>query len=341
MTMRYIEIPQLEKPVSVIGLGAATRAFTPDTYDRAAELLARFLEAGGNCIDTAHIYGFGDSEKTLGRWFHESGRRGELVLITKGCHPAVNRQDIFGSPWISRLTPEAIQADLSESLERLHTDFIDLYLLHRDDESVPVGPIIEELNRQQARGRIRAFGASNWRVERIVEANQYAAQHGLNGFVISSPSLSLARPTKMYFPGTLFADEATREWHRAHQLPLLAWSALAVGFMSGRFKPDDPDDESVTRVYYSEENFERLRRAQELAARKNVTVAQIGLAYVLGQSFPVIALVGPTTLGTLDDALEALNVELNLEEMEYLDLLPHPRPFSQRDKGVPSPTGEG
>jgi aryl-alcohol dehydrogenase-like predicted oxidoreductase len=318
--MRYGKIAQLEKPVSAIGLGTASRAFTPDTYDRAAELLGRFLEAGGNCIDTAHIYGFGDSEKTLGRWLGESGRRSELVLITKGCHPTVDRQDIFGSPWVSRLTPEAIRADLSESLERLQTGTIDLYLLHRDDESVPIGPLVEALNQEQARGRIRAFGVSNWRVERIAEANQYAAGHGLNGFVISSPNLSLARPNKMLFPGTLFADESTRQWHGTHQLPLLAWSSLATGFMSGRFKPDEPSDENVTQVYYSEENFERLRRAQILATRKNVTPAQIGLAYVLRQSFPVIALVGPTTLSNLDDALGTLNVELNIEEMEFLDL---------------------
>ena len=338
--MRYIEITQLEKPVSVIGLGAATRAFTPDMYDRAAELLDRFLAAGGNCVDSANIYGFGDSEKTLGRWIQESGRRREIVLITKGCHPTVNREDILGSPWVSRLTPEAIQTDLSESLERLHTDFIDLYLLHRDDEAVSVGPIIEELNQQQARGYIRAFGASNWRVERIAEANQFAAQHGLNGFVISSPSLSLAHPKKMLFPGTLFADEGTRQWHHKNQYPLLAWSALATGFMSGKFKPDDLSNEDVVQVYYSEENFERLHRAQELAARKNVTVAQIGLGFVLQQAFPVIALVGSTTVSNLDDALGALNVELNLDEMEYLDLLPHPRPFSLWEKGVPSPTGE-
>ena len=318
--MRYVKIAQLEKPVSAIGLGTASHAFTPNTYDRAAELLERFLKLGGNCIDTAHIYGFGDSEKTLGKWIKESGRRGELVLITKGCHPAVDRQDIFGSPWVPRLTRDAIQVDLSESLERLQTDYSDLYLLHRDDESVPVGPLVEALNQELTRGRIRAFGVSNWHVERIAEANQYAAQRGLNGFVISSPSLSLAQPKKMLFPGTLFAEEATRRWHRAHRLPLLAWSALAAGFMSGRFKPDEPGDENVTQVYSSEENFERLRRAQELAARKNVTVAQIGLAYVLQQSFPVIALVGPTTVGNLDSALGALNVKLNPEEMDFLDL---------------------
>jgi len=318
--MRYVKIPQLEKPVSVIGLGTASSAFTPDKYDQAAELLEKFLEADGNCIDTAHIYGFGNSEKTLGRWLQESGRRKELVLITKGCHPAVNREDIFGSPWVSRLTPEVIRADLNESLERLQTDYIDLYLLHRDDESVPVGPLIEALNQEQAQEHIRAFGASNWRVERIAEANQYAAGHGLNGFVISSPSLSLARPKKMLFPGTLFADESTRQWHRTHQLPLLAWSSLATGFMSGKFKPDDPGDENMTQVYYSEENFERVRRAEILGTRKNATVSQIGLAYVLQQAFPVIALVGPTRVSNLDDTLGALNVELNREEMDFLDL---------------------
>ncbi len=318
--MRYVNIAGLEKPISVIGLGTATRAFTPETYHRAAELLDRFLEAGGNCVDTAHIYGFGNSEKILGRWFKESGRRGEIVLITKGCHPAVDPQNLFGKPWEPRVTPEALRADLSESLERLQTDYVDLYLLHRDDEAMPVGPLVEALNQEQTRGRIRAFGASNWRVERIAEANEYAAQHGRNGFVISSPSLSLARPARMYFPGTLFADEATREWHRTHQFPLLAWASLAAGFMSGKFKPDDPSDEYVTTVYSSEENFERLRRAQEVGRRKNAASLQIGLAYVLRQAFPVVALVGPTTAANLNEALGALNVELNREEIEFLDL---------------------
>lgn len=318
--MRYIEIAQFEKPVSAIGLGTATRAFTPNTYDQAAALLNRFLDAGGNCIDTAHIYSFGDSEKTLGQWIQESGRRSELVLITKGCHPAVDRDDIFGKPWVSRFSPEAVSTDLSESLERLHTDYIDLYLLHRDDESLPVGPLIEALNQEQTQGRIRAFGASNWRVERIAEANQYAAQHDLNGFVISSPNLSLAEPKKMVFPGTLFADDTMRQWHRAHQFPLLAWSSLATGFMSGKYKSHDTGNENISQVYYSEENFERLARAQELATRKNVSVAQIGLAYVLGQAFPVIALVGPTAVINLDDAVGALNVEISPEELDFLDL---------------------
>jgi 1-deoxyxylulose-5-phosphate synthase len=318
--MRYIKIDQIEKSVSVIGLGAGTPAFTPASYSSAAALHERFLAAGGNCVDTAHIYGFGDSEKTLGSWLKESGRRNEIVLISKGCHPGVNREDVMGSPWVDRVSPEALEADLSESLERLGVDTIDLYLLHRDDESKPVGPLIEALNKEQARGRIGAFGASNWHVERIVEANQYAAQHELHGFVISSPNLSLPHPKKMMFPGTLFANEAMRAWHHAHQFPLLSWSSLGAGFMSGRFKPEDTSDDSVVQVYYSDENFERLQRAQKLAASKNVTVAQIAVAYVLQQAFPVIALVGPTKVSNLNDALGVLDIKLTPQELDYLDL---------------------
>jgi aryl-alcohol dehydrogenase-like predicted oxidoreductase len=161
---------------------------------------------------------------------------------------------------------------------------------------VPGGPLVEALNQEQTRGRLRAFGVSNWRVERIEEANSYAAQHGLNGFVISSPNLSLTRPNKLLLPGTRFADEATRQWHRTHQFPVLAWSSLAGGFMSGKFKPDDHSDENTRQVYDSDANFERLRHAQALAMRKNVTLPQIGLAYVLQQAFPIIVLAGPATV---------------------------------------------
>jgi aryl-alcohol dehydrogenase-like predicted oxidoreductase len=124
----------------------------------------------------------------------------------------------------------------------------------------------------------------------------------------------------MYFPGTLFANDETRAWHRTHQFPMLAWASLASGFISGKFKSEDTSNEQVTQMYYSEENFERLRRAQELGAPKNATSLQVGLAYVLHQAFPVIALVGPATVANLNETFSALNVELTQEEMNYLDL---------------------
>jgi aryl-alcohol dehydrogenase-like predicted oxidoreductase len=317
--MRYIHISGIDQPVSVLGLGTATRVFAPESYSQAAELIDAFLAAGGNCIDAAHIYGFGASEKTLGRWLRERGTRGQVVLITKGGHPFVDPQNLFGQPWEPRVTPEAIHADLAESLERLEIDTIDLYLLHRDDENVPVGPLVQALNAEQADGRIRAFGASNWSVARIEAANTYAKEHGLNGFVISSPQYSLARPARMYFPGTISASAADLAWHAREQFPMLAFSALSAGFVRRFAHPATFGDDPIAQTYETEANVERMRRAQELAERKGTTLAQIALAYVLHTPFPTVALIGPATRAHLDELLGSVQVTLDDAEMAYLE----------------------
>lgn len=314
--MRFLALPQLQ-PVSCVTLGTNTRAFTPDAYERADELLDAFLEAGGNGIDTAPIYGFGNSERTLGRWLRERGRRSEIVLITKGCHPIVDPQHIFGKPWAPRVTPDAIETDLSESLERLNTDYIDLFLLHRDDETQLVGPLVQALNREQARGRTRAFGASNWRTERIAAANAYAAAHGLNGFVISSPQFGLVRPTHLPFPGTLSASQADVAWHARHQFPMLAWSVFGAGYIAraaggGKVGGDQ---------YDSAGNRERVRRLVEMARRKNATPFQVALAYAVNQDFPVSAIMGPTSVAHLREGLGGLDLTLDKRDRAELDNL--------------------
>ena len=312
--MRYQDIGAT--PVSVIGLGTTSSIFGPGGDDRVETLIAAFLEAGGNCIDTAHIYGMGESEKALGRWLGRSDRRDEVFLVTKGCHPQVYADGRFGRP---RVTPEAINADLQESLERLCTDHVDLYLLHRDEESVEPGPLIEALNAEKEAGRIGAFGASNWTIDRIESANRYAADQGMEGFTVNSPGLSLARPTKMYFPGTLFADDATRQWHSDRQFPMLAWSTLAAGFAGGT-KTEASSVDEVARVYFSADNFERRRRAGELGRDRGLTGLQVALAFVLSQPFPMVALVGPSKVPNLNEALGALDLGLTQRQMAYLDL---------------------
>ncbi len=316
--MRYLDISTEARPVSVIGLGTTSRIFGPGGDDRVDALIQAFLRAGGNCIDTAHIYGMGESEKALGRWLARSGRREEIFLVTKGCHPQVDGDGGFGRP---RVTPGAIHTDLSESLERLGTNHVDLYLLHRDDESVEPGPLLDALNDAKEEGLIGAFGASNWTIDRIEAANQYAVDHALEGFVVNSPGLSLARPTEMYFPGTLFADDATRRWHTDHQFPMLAWSTLAAGFAGGRMGPDeDAEVDGVIGVYFSDDNFERRHRAEELGLSSGLTALQVALAFVLSQPYPTVALVGTSQVPNLNEALGAVEVDLTEQEMAYLDL---------------------
>ena len=110
------------------------------------------------------------SERAIGEWLQARGNRDRIVLLDKGAHP------YWTQP---RVDPENISKDIAESLERLQTDYIDLYLLHRDDPGVPVRPIVECLNEHRAAGRIRAFGGSNWTTTRLEQANSYADEHGL------------------------------------------------------------------------------------------------------------------------------------------------------------------
>ena len=141
----------------------------------------------------------------------------------------------------NRVTPEDIAADLDESLRQLGLDTIDLYLLHRDDPDVPVGPIVEALNEHLRGGKIRAFGGSNWTHERIAEANAYAADHGLVPFVASSPQFSLVEQVDEPWPGCISIggpdNAAARDWYQNNQMAMFAWSSLAGGFLSGAVHP--------------------------------------------------------------------------------------------------------
>jgi aryl-alcohol dehydrogenase-like predicted oxidoreductase len=307
--MKYGQIRGLEPPVSRLVMGSMV--CTTDEMDLTCALLDAFVAAGGNCIDSAHVYGGGKSERALGQWFAGRQNREKIVLLDKGAHP------YWTEP---RVNPECIRQDIMESLERLQSGYIDLYLLHRDDPTVPVGPIVESLNEEQAAGRIRAFGGSNWTTTRIQEANDYAAAHGLQPFVASSPHLSLAAINEVMWNGCLALDAAGKAWHTTHQFPLFPWSSQAGGFFAGRFAPEDLSNKDIVRVYYNEGNWERLRRARELAAQRGRTANQIALAWVLHQPFPVFALIGPRTLAELEDSLPALDIVLTPEEMRRLNL---------------------
>ena len=137
-----------------------------------------FHAAGGNCLDTAHLYGDGDNERVVGQWTNERGLRDEIVILGKGAHNSQDRK---------RVTPYDILSDLHDSLARFKVDSIDLYLLHKDDPEKPVGPIVETLHAAKEAGQIDAYGGSNWSAERVQEANRYAAANGLTPFVASSP----------------------------------------------------------------------------------------------------------------------------------------------------------
>ena len=309
--MKQIKIPGVSKDISHLILG--TMMFSPVKFGYSTEMLDAFFEAGGNALDTAHGYGGGDSEMLLGLWMRQRGNRDAVFLIDKGGHP----QGRVPRP---RLSPEELKSDLEESLIRLRTDYIDLYMLHRDDPVIPVGTIIDYLNEEIGSGRIRAIAASNWEPARIIAANSYAAENGKSGFVSCSNNISLAVPMEPMWGGCVCVDAEAREWHETSQFPLMPWSSQARGFFSGAFTPENTDNKDMVRVYYNEGNFERLARAQKLGEKYGYSAIQVSLAYCLNIAFPVFPVVGPLTLAELDSSLGALALNLSDAEMAWLNL---------------------
>lgn len=323
--MQYGNVPGIDKPISRLVQGSTM--IGSSRLEESFSLLDAVYEMGCRTFDTAHGYGNGDVERTFGRWARDRGLREDIVVIGKGAHHNQDRQ---------RVTPFDITADIYDSLARFRFDYMDLYLLHRDDPSQPVGPIVEALNEHKQAGRIHAFGGSNWSVARIQAANAYAAEHGLEGFVASSPNFSLAVQVDEPWPNCISISgplgQGDRAWYEETQLPLFTWSSLAGGFFSGRFSrehmgdPDDYMDSLVARCYAVEENFQRLERVHAMAEAKDMTVAQVATAYVLNAPMNIFALIGTRTPDEFAENLAASEVTLSPEEMAWLELRTDERP---------------
>jgi len=318
--MQYGTIPGVEKPVSRIVLG--TMIINLHEQERSFALMDAAVAHGITTFDTAHVYAGGDSERAIGRWMTARGNREQMVILSKGVHPNADRQ---------RITPFDITADLYDSLARLQTDYVDMYLLHRDDPSVDVGPIVEVLNEHRRAGRIRAFGGSNWTHARIQAANDYAAAHGLTPFQLSSPNFGLAEQVDdPWGPGCVTisgpAQAAARAWYQANGLAIFAYSSLGRGFFSGRITREnfpalkETLDGACVRAYCHEVNFRRLDRARQLAQEKGVSVTQIAVAYIFNQPLNVYALIGAENEAEIVANTAAGEIKLTPAETAWLNL---------------------
>lgn len=302
--MKYGTIAGVEKPISRLVMGVDNQTSWP----HASVMFDDFFELGGTCFDTAYIYASGACEKMLGFWLNNRGIRERVVLLDKGAHtPHCN--------------PTALVSQLQESLMRLQTDYVDIYMLHRDNPDIPVGEFLTALNEQKNAGHIRIFGASNWSIERVEEANRWAAEHGMSGFSVMSNNFSLARMVDPVWAGCISAsDGRSRAWLTEQQMPLMPWSSQARGFFTGRANPNDHSDAELVRCWYSEDNFRRLERVNAMAKERGVLPINIALAYVLCQQFPTFPLIGPRLLSETRTSIPALDIQLTPEEIRWLNL---------------------
>jgi aryl-alcohol dehydrogenase-like predicted oxidoreductase len=301
--MPYDKIEGVSKPVSRLVIGAMAAyniSFASVLYDA-------FFNYGGTAFDNAYVYGGGNAERLLGQWVKNRGIREQVVILDKGAH----------TPFCN---PVDLTRQFFESLDRLQMGYVDIYMMHRDNPEIPVGEFIDVLNEHVRAGRMRAFGVSNWALERVEAANAYAKAKGLQGISAVSNNFSLARMVDAPWDGCIAAsDIPSREWFIRTQMPLMAWSSQAQGFFALGDQPQWPNL-WMSRCWSSDDNYRRLARTQELANKYGVTPINIALAYVLNQPFPTFPLVGPETPTEVRTLMPALEIKLSDEEMKWLNL---------------------
>lgn len=290
------------------------------TVEDSFDILDEYIRQGGNAIDTARVYcdwlpnGHNISETTIGLWIKARNNRESVQILTKGGHPKLESMSV------SRLSAAEIRADLEESLECLGTDYVDLYFLHRDDVKVPVNHIMETLHSLVTSGKVRALGASNWSIHRIMEANTYAREQGLTPFTVSEIQWSLAActPEMIGDPTLICMTPQEYEAYKELQLPVMAYTSQAGGIYSCGYQPDLSDVAPKHLKYVSPENARRYSKLLKLCANKGASPAAVSLNYILDNPISAGAVIGCSSLKQLRDSMSSLNFELTVEEINTL-----------------------
>lgn len=311
---KEISIPNTGLTLFPIGLGTVGAGLDWDGAD-ADRVFDAYIGQGGNLIDTAHVYSdwvppeTARSERVVGDWLSHSGKRGKVVLVTKGGHPdmTVPNPDTH----VSRMSARDMEEDIHGSLKQLRTDYIDIYFYHRDDPGQPAGELIEVMESFKKRGLIRWYGCSNWKADRMREADAYCHEHGYRGFVANQALLNLGlaymKPLK---DDTMEAfDEGMFDYHRKNSGNLaMPYMGVCSGFF--HFYAAGNTEAIKDSPYNTEKNLLLAERVRELTRQYHASVSQILLAFFSLQDFDCVPLYGPQTVDQLLDALQARQLPL-------------------------------
>ena len=305
--MRYSDI--FEKKSSRILLGTA---YFDDGISKedAFKIMDKFRDMGGTHIDTARLYADGRAEAVVGEWVKKRNAT-DMHISTKGGYPHADTPDKV------RISESEIRGDLEESLKALGVDSIGFYWLHRDDESIPAGEIIEMMNRLIKEGKIRSFGASNWTTSRIDEAQKYAKAHNIAGFSASqirfNPAYNVTERS-----GLVGMDETEFAYYKANNMPVVAYSSQAKGFFSKLAEQgEEALSEKAKLRYMCDINLKKVETIKSLAEKHNCSVAALicgaFCSFDVPEVFPVI---GSRNIGQLTDSLNGADIRLTDDEIK-------------------------
>ncbi|GCF95539.1 aldo/keto reductase [Enterococcus florum] len=316
--MEYCQIKGLDTKVARIALG--TGWFGPENEAVIFDLLDQYVAEGGNVIDTGRFYNGGKSEQVITKWLQQRGNRDQLLLVNKACHHYVDENNVQ-YPDQSRVGADYITEDLEYSLKNMGVSHFDIYIMHRDNENVPVEELMDRFEQHRKEGKITVYGVSNWSLERIAAANAYCKKKGYAGITLNSPSYTLATVKKPRWYKAVYVDADYVKQNNDLGITVMSWGAQGAGFfvpLWENMEAEAPED--IKGAFFTEENFQKLARVQELAKEKGVEPVNIALAYVLADRFDVFASIGPRNKYELLSSLKTQHVKLTNEEITYLEL---------------------
>jgi aryl-alcohol dehydrogenase-like predicted oxidoreductase len=321
--MKYIRLGNTGLKVSRICLGTMTYG-SPQwrewvlSEEQSRPFIRRSLEAGINFFDTADMYSLGESEAVLGRALKELAKREQVVIATKVFNPMSDAPNDRG------LSRKHIFNSIDASLQRLQTDYVDLYQIHRWDHETPIEETLEALHDLVKAGKVRYIGASSMYAWQFAKALYLADLHGWTRFV------------SMQNHYNLVYREEEREMLplcRAEGIGVIPWSPLARGFLAGNRQKETKGettraktDDFAHKLYYQDADFQIVDRVVELAQKRGVAPAQIALAWLLHQPGVTAPIIGASKMNHLEDALAALEIELSPEECQSLEEFYQPHP---------------
>ena len=287
--------------------------------DESRPIIKRALELGINFFDTANVYSAGHSEEIVGRALRDFATRDEIVLATKV------RGRMHEGPNGEGLSRKAIMAEMDNSLRRLGVDYVDLYQIHRWDPNTPIEETMEALHDVVKAGKARYIGASSMWAWQFAKSLHTADSHGWLRFVSMQDHYNLLyrEGEREMFP--LCADE---------RIGVIPWSPLARGKLA---RPWDEESSSRSRSdpwvrqFYATDSVAAsdraiVERVHAVASARGIPAAQVAMAWLLARPVVTAPIVGPTSLGHVDDAVAAVEVHLTAEEIASLEepYTPHP-----------------
>jgi aryl-alcohol dehydrogenase (NADP+) len=316
IVMKYIRLGNTGLKVSRICLGTMTYGtpeWRPWVLDEVESrpFLQRAIECGINFFDTADMYSRGISEQVVGRALKEFAPRDQVVIATKAFFPTQEGPNERG------LSRKHLLDAIDRSLRRLGTDYVDLYQIHRFDPETPIEETLEALHDIVKSGKARYIGASSMYAWQFAKMLYVADRHGWTRFVAMQNHYNLVYREEEREMLPLCREEG---------IGVIPWSPLARGFLAGnRRKSDFGDtaraktDDFAQKLYYTEADFAVADRVGELAVRRGVKPTQIALAWLLAKSVVTAPIVGASKLSHLEEAIEAADITLSLEETAFVE----------------------